>query len=113
MFDVVGVEQPLSASEAHSYDGSYQGTIRQVSQSAPGCPTERGEKVVMIGDGVLWYAYSPSQLFTAPVRYDGTINATSGATTLDGKINGNHLAVTIQSPTCQTALSMDYIYNHS
>ena len=113
VFDLVGVEQPLSAQEAHNFDGNYQGYITQVSQTAPGCPTEHGEKVVMVGDGVLWYAYAPGQLFTAPVRYDGSINATSGSTTLDGKIDGNHLALKIQSPTCQTSLSMNYIYNHS
>lgn len=112
-FDLVGVEKPLSALEARNFDGSYQGTISQVAQASPGCPIEQGEKVVMVGDGVLWFAYSPTQLFTAPVRYDGSIAAASGAATMAGKIDGNHLAMTIQSPTCQTALSMDYIYNHS
>jgi hypothetical protein len=113
VFDAVGVEQPLLASEARNFNGSYQGNIKQVAQSGPGCPTEHGEKVVMIGDGVLWYAYTPTTLFTAPVNYDGTIQATSGATTFAGKIDGNHLHATIQSPTCQTKLSMNFIYNHS
>jgi hypothetical protein len=112
-FDLVGVEQPLSALEARNFDGSYQGTINQAAQNAPGCPTEHGEKVIMVGDGVLWYAYSPSQLFTAAVAYDGSINTVSGPTKILGKIDGNHLDMTIQSPTCQTMLSMDYIYNHS
>jgi hypothetical protein len=112
-FDLVGVEMPLSALEARNFDGSYQGTISQVAQGAPGCPLEQGQKVVMVGDGVLWFAYSPTQLFTAPVRYDGSISGNSGEATMAGKIDGNHLAMTIQSPSCQTALSMNYIYNHS
>ena len=113
VFDLVGVERPLSALESRSFDGSYQGTITQTAQTSAGCPAEHGEKVIMVGDGVMWYAYSPTQLFTAPVRYDGTIVAKSGATDLAGKIDGNHLMLTIASPTCRTALSMDYIYNHS
>ena len=113
VFDLVGVEQPLSALEARNFDGSYQGNISQTAQAAPGCPLEHGEKVIMVGDGVLWYAYAPNALFTAPVRYDGSINGTSGPVTLVGKIDGNHLAATLQSAGCQTALSMDYIGNHS
>lgn len=113
VFDLVGVEMPLSASEARKYDGSYQGTIRQASQNGPACPGETGEKVVMIGDGVLWYAYTPNTVFAAPVRYDGVVDAASGPTTLKGKITGNTLDMTVQSPTCVTRMSMDYIYNHS
>jgi hypothetical protein len=112
-FDLVGVEQPLSAGKARNFNGSYQGSIKQVAQSSPGCPTEHGERVIMVGDGVLWYAYTPTALFTAPVNYDGTIQATSGTTTFTGKIVDNHLDATIQSPTCQTKLSMNFVYNHS
>jgi hypothetical protein len=113
VFDLVGVEKPLSALEARNFDGSYQGDISQIAQGGTGCSSENGEKVIMVGDGVLWYAYSPTQLFTAPVRFDGTISAISGVTTLAGRISGNHLAMTIQSPTCQTSISMNFIYNHS
>jgi hypothetical protein len=112
-FDLVGVEQPLSAGEARNFNGSYQGDIVQVAQSGAGCPTEHGEKVIMVGDGVLWYAYTPTASFTASVNYDGTIKANSGATTFTGKIVDNHLNATIQSPTCQTKLSMNFVYNHS
>ena len=113
MFDLVGVEQPLSAGEARKFDGSYQGTISQIPHAQPGCPFERGEKVIMIGDGVLWYAYSPTALFTAPVRYDGLIEAASGSATLVGKINDDHLELTIAAPACITRISMNYIENHS
>ena len=113
VFDLVGVEQPLSAEASRSYDGSYQGDISQTVQRGPDCPREHGEKVLMVGDGVLWYAYSPTILFTAPVRYDGTIAATSGDTVLSGKVTGNHLDMTIKSDNCQTELSLSYIYNHS
>ncbi len=113
VFNAVGVEQPLMASEARNFNGSYQGNIAQAALSGPGCPAEHGEKVVMVGDGVLWYAYTPTALFTAAVNPDGSIQATSGVTTFTGKIDGNHLDATIQSPTCQTKLSMNFIYNHS
>jgi hypothetical protein len=113
VFNAVGVEQPLPVSESHNFNGSYQGKIKQVAQSGLGCPAEHGEKVLMVGDGVLWYAYTPNTLFTAPVNYDGTVHATSGAATFAGKIDGNHLDAIIQSPTCQTKLSMNFIYNHS
>ena len=112
-FDLVGVETPLSAQESRNFDGSYQGDIQQTAHNGPGCPIESGERVIMVGDGVLWYAYTPSTLFTVPIRYDGTLSGKSGDAVLDGRILGNHLEMTIQSPSCETALSMQYIYNHS
>ncbi len=113
VFDTVGVAVPLSASETRSYNGSYQGTITQVVASGAGCPTERGERVIMVGDGVLWYAYTPVTLFESPVNYDGTIDAVSGTSHMTGRVVGDHLDAMVKSPNCETKLSMDYIYNHS
>jgi hypothetical protein len=112
-FDLVGVAQPLSASESRDYNGSYQGNIRQISATAPGCPKEHGEKVIMVGDGVLWYAYSPVILFTSPIQYDGKIDATSGNARMEGQVTGNHLEATVTSPNCKTTLSLNFILNHS
>ena len=112
-FDLVGVAVPLSAGEARVFNGSYQGDITQVAANGPGCPTEHGERVIMVGDGVLWYAYNPVTLFTSPVNYDGTIDAVSGTSHMTGRVAGDHLEATVKSPTCETQLSMDYIYNHS
>ena len=112
VFDAVGVTVPLSAGETRVYNGSYQGTIRRVSATAPGCPREPGERVIMVGDGVLWYAYSPVTFFTSPVQYDGTIDAASGDATMKGRIKGDHLEATVKSPHCESRISMDYIENH-
>ncbi len=112
VFDQVGVTVPLTAGEMRVYNGSYQGTIRQVAANGPGCPTEHGERVIMVGDGVLWYAYSPVIYFTSPVQYDGTIDATSGTAHMIGRVKGDRLEATVTSPTCETKLSMHYIYNH-
>ncbi len=111
VFDAVGVTVPLSAGEMRVYDGSYQGRVRQVA-AGPGCPTEDGERVLMVGDGVLWYAYSPVTFFASPVRYDGVIEADSGDTHMTGAITGNHLEATVKSASCETKLSMNYIFNH-
>lgn len=111
-FDLVGVTVPLTAREMQVYNGSYQGRIQQVAANGPGCPTEHGERVIMVGDGVLWYAYSPVTYFTSPIRYDGTIDATSGATRMTGRIKGDHLEATVKSAMCETKLSMNYVYNH-
>ena len=113
VFDAVGVAVPLSAGESRAYNGSYQGRITQVAATGPGCPNERGERVIMVGDGVLWYAYNPVTLFTSPVNYDGTIDAVSGNSHMTGRVVGNHLEATVKSPNCETQLSMDYILNHS
>ena len=112
VFDAVGVAVPLTASEARKYDGSYQGRITQLA-GGPGCPNEQAERVIMVGDGVLWYAYTPVVLFASPVAYDGTIDATSGATHMTGQVRGDRLTAMIESPTCKTRLSMRYIYNRS
>ena len=112
-FDLVGVAIPLSAGESRNFNGSYQGYIEQASSNGPSCPKETGEKVIMVGDGVLWYAYTPAAFFTPPVNYDGTINATSGNAVLAGRIVKDHLELSIKSPACQTQISMHYIYNHS
>ena len=113
VFDAVGVAVPLTAGESRAFNGSYQGTITQVSATGPGCPTEHGERVIMVGDGVLWYAYNPITLFTSPVNYDGTIDAVSGNAHMIGRVVGDHLEATVKSPDCETRLSMNYIYNHS
>ncbi len=112
VFDAVGVTIPLTASESRAYNGSYQGQITQVSATGPGCPTEHGERVIMVGDGVLWYAYSPVTLFASPVDYDGTIDAVSGVSHMTGRVVGDHLEATVKTPNCETQLSMNYIYNH-
>ena len=112
-FDLVGVAVPLSASQTRVYDGSYQGTITPVSITGAGCPREHGERVLFLGDGVLWYAYDPTTLFAAPVNSDGRIQSTEGGATLAGKITGNHLQATVTSPACTSRISMDFIYDHS
>ncbi len=112
IFDAVGVTVPLSAGELRIFNGSYQGYIRQVVAKGPSCPTEQGEKVIMVGDGVLWYAYSPVIYFTSPVQYDGTIDATSGTARMQGRVVGDHLAATVTTPECETRINMNYILNH-
>ena len=112
MFDSVGVAVPLTAGESRVYNGSYQGRISTVVAKSPACPLDRGERVIMIGDGVLWYGYNPVTLFAAPVAYDGSIDAVSGNTHLTGKITGDHLDAVVKSPDCETQFSMNYIYNH-
>ena len=112
-FDLVGVAVPLSASSSRVYDGSYQGYVRSVTSTSPACPHEHGERVLMLGDGVLWYAYDPVTLFAAPVNSDGEMQSTVGTATLSGKITGNHLQAVVKSPSCESQISMDYIFNHS
>ncbi len=117
-FDLVGVAVPLSASQSRVYDGSYQGTITPVfstpvSSTGMACPREHGERVLFLGDGVLWYAYDPTTLFAAPVNSDGRIQSTEGNATLAGKITGNHLQAMVTSPACSSRISMDFIYDHS
>ena len=112
-FDAVGVAVPLSAQQSRAYDGSYQGTIRAVSAKGPTCFVEGGERVLMVGDGVLWYAYNPATLFTVPVKSDGAIEGVAGDMTLSGQVKGNHLEATVKSPACESRISMDYVLDHS
>ncbi len=112
-FDLVGVAVPLSAHESRQYNGSYQGSVRQVFAKGPGCPTENAERVLMVGDGVLWYAYTPVVFFASPIDYDGKVDSVSGNTHMTGQVTGNHLDATVESPLCKTQLSMDFVYNHS
>ncbi len=112
VFDAVGVAVPLKAGEERVYNGSYQGTVTQVAARGPGCPREHGERVIMVGDGVLWYAYTPVTLFESPVSYDGGIEADSGTAHMTGRVTGDHLAATVKTPQCETRLSMHYVYDH-
>jgi hypothetical protein len=110
--DLVGVDPNPVASEIHKYDGSYQGPIRQIVARSRTCPAEHGERVLMIGDGTLWYAYTPDIVFTSPVTRDGTIIGQAGTTALTGKIIGNHLVARIKNPDCETSISAYFVYNH-
>lgn len=112
LYNAVGVAVPLTAEQAHEYDGSYQGYIRTTAAKNASCPDEPGERVLMVGDGVLWYAYTPGILFASPVRYDGSIDNADGETHITGKITGNTLRATVSSPICTTQLKMRYIGNH-
>ena len=118
VFDLVGVAVPLSASASRTYDGSYQGYITTTTAPSPAagsrpCPNEYGERVLMLGDGVLWYPYDPDTFFAAPVNSDGMIEATDANATIKGQITGNHLVATVTTPKCTSQMSMYYIYNHS
>lgn len=117
VFDLVGVAVPLSASASRTYDGSYQGyvattTIATTAGSRP-CPNEHGERVLMLGDGVLWYPYDPDTFFAASVNSDGVIQGTDAHAAIKGKITGNHLVATVTTPNCTSQMSMYYLYNHS
>ncbi len=116
VFDLVGVAVPLSASASRTYDGSYQGTIATTAATAAAsrlCPNEYGERVLMLGDGVLWYPYDPDTFFAASVNSDGSIQGTDANATIKGKISGNHLVATVTTPNCTSQMSMYYLYNHS
>jgi hypothetical protein len=93
------------------YDGSYQGKTQLVSASGV-CPEPR-YGVVMIGDNVLTYAYTPQQVFTVPVLPDGTLHGVAGEVMLDGKIDSDHLDMTITSPTCTSQYATHFYLDHS
>ena len=93
------------------YDGSYKGPARLV-QGGPTCPAPR-YGVIMIGDNVLTYAYTPNQIFQVPVGADGSLHGVAGSTTLDGRIVRNRLTMTIKGPDCTTDYRARYTLNHS
>ena len=100
------------ASVSGRFDGSYQGVSRLVRAAVPGCPAGR-QGVLQIGDGVLTLAYTPVVVFSTHVLPDGRLEGNAGPVSLQGRIVGNHLGMTIDSPACRTDYNADYVWNHS
>ena len=93
------------------FDGNYKGHAWLVSASGA-CPNGR-HGVLLIGDNVLTYAYTPLIVFQVPVGPDGLLHGVAGEATLDGRIEGERLAMTIATATCTTQFDADFVLNHS
>ncbi len=101
------------ASVSGKFDGNYQGTSELVKATGKaGCPAGR-PGVIEIGDGSLSYAYAPNIVFNTHLLPGGELKANAGDFTLQGRIDGNHLTMTVESPDCESTYSAYIIWNHA
>lgn len=98
--------------DPHWFDGGYQGREKLVHATIPNCPPTR-YGVLEIGDATLEFAYAPDLIFTVPVAADGTLTSVRGPGTLNGRIVGRHLELTITTASCQTRFNMDMVWNRA
>jgi hypothetical protein len=96
--------------DASWYNGSYQGYQELVRASIPGCPRSR-QGVLEIGDRTLYLPYAPDLFFVVPVQSDGALHGAAGTSTLDGRIFGRHLDLTVTTAACQSRYDMDMVWN--
>ncbi|HTW27357.1 MAG TPA: hypothetical protein VME92_09540 [Acetobacteraceae bacterium] len=101
------------ASVSGAFDGNYQGRSTLVRAMPNALCPAGGPGVIEIGDGSLTFPYTPDLIFDTAINPDGTWHAEIGTARLDGRIVGNHLAMSVNTPSCQTQYSADYVWNHS
>jgi hypothetical protein len=94
------------------FDGSYKGTEVLAVNQSPTCPAPQ-HGVVLIGDNSLSFAYTPNIIFMTDIQPDGSIHALQDNTTLDGRITGDRLTLTVRRLGCQTDYAGTFILNHS
>lgn len=90
-------------------DGRYRGTVRLVRAGASSCPRS-GPRILQISGGrvALSYNAAPRQRveLATTVQGDGTINASDGVGTMEGRLADGRLDLTIASAICEHRWSM-------
>lgn len=108
---------PSSLPEAYSsppptaIDGRYRGIARLIRASVRGCPRS-GSRVVTITGNTLSLTYrgpSVSYALTAVVSGDGSVHGSDGRGSIEGRISGQHLDLTVSSEYCEVRYALERI----
>jgi len=93
-------------------DGRYRGTVRLVRANSPSCPRS-GPRVLQITGGRVALAYNVAarqrQELVTTIEGDGTIRASDGVGTMEGRVADGRLDLTIASAICEHRWSMTHV----
>jgi hypothetical protein len=92
-------------------DGNYIGKSVLVINMGE-CPAGR-DSVLAVGDNMLTYAYTPSDVFLVPIAPDGTFHGDTSRYTLDGSISKNRLSMTVAGDGCTSRFTGHSVLNKS
>ena len=92
-------------------DGNYIGKSVLVINLGE-CPAGR-DSVLSVGDNMLTYAYTPSDVFLVPIAPDGSFHGETSHYTLDGAITKNRLAMTVAGDGCTSRFTGHAVLNRS
>jgi len=92
-------------------DGNYIGMVELVSGTGE-CPNDR-YSVLVVGDNMVTYAFSPSDVFMMPLAADGSFHANNGGYALDGAIAGDTLTMTVAGASCTSRFAGHSVLNKS
>lgn len=95
-----------------AFDGSYYGEADTVRARPGQCPADR-LGMAEVGDKRLSFAYAPQIIFNPPVQPDGTLHGVVGPSTLNGRITGRRLVMTVITPNCETHYNLHLVGNRS
>ena len=87
------------------FDGLFQGQVTPIKGGPPACAGDE-YGTIQIGDGTFLFPYRRDVVFNVPIAKDGAIKAQDNGTTLDGRLAGDRLDVTVSNPTCNTHYAM-------
>ncbi len=92
-------------------DGRYRGIARLIRATVRGCPRS-GSRVVTIEGNTLSLTYrgpTVSYALTAVVSNDGAIHGSDGRGTIEGRISGQHLDLTVSSEYCEVRYALERV----
>ena len=89
-------------------DGVYKGEVRQVRVASPTCPRLRWG-TAEIGDRTLYFGFTPSTLFIAPVQPDGTVRTDLPDASLNGRIINGRLEFAVKNAVCESRYYLRWV----
>ena len=105
---VVSRSPEIPADMIDKVDGIYKGEVRQVAVRSATCPTLQWG-TVEIGDGTLYFAFTPSTIFITPVQPDGSIRTVLSDASLEGHIVNGRLEFAVKNPVCESRYYLRWV----
>ncbi len=90
-------------------DGRYRGIARLTRAEGRGCPRS-GNRVVSVEGAALTVPYRGASATTsvaASVSADGAIHGSDGRGTVEGRISGRHMDLTVSSGFCEVRYALE------
>ena len=92
-------------------EGRYRGIARLTRAEGRGCPRS-GPRVITVEGGALSVPYrgaSNTYSLAATVAGDGAIHGSDGRGTVDGRISGSHMDLTVSSDFCEVRYALEHM----